>query len=216
MKKRSAIAIDGPAGAGKSTVAKLVASKLKLTYIDTGAMYRAVTLAAIGESIDLENEEDLVGVAKRIEIKLVGNKIYVNGQDVSSDIRRPEITAKTRYAAKNEGVRHHLVALQKELGKDGGVVMEGRDIGSVVLKDVRYKFYLDANVEERARRRQKDLLEKEKKIDIEEVKHQIIARDRSDMERPNSPLVRLKEATYIDTTGLTIEEVAEEIIREVR
>ncbi|MBU0568711.1 (d)CMP kinase, partial [bacterium] len=87
MKKRSAIAIDGPAGAGKSTVAKLVASKLKLTYIDTGAMYRAVTLAAIGESIDLENEEDLVGVAKRIEIKLVGNKIYVNGQDVSSDIR---------------------------------------------------------------------------------------------------------------------------------
>ncbi|MBU1486975.1 (d)CMP kinase [bacterium] len=214
--KKSAIAIDGPAGAGKSTVAKLVASKLGCTYIDTGAMYRAVTLVAIKEGVNLEDEEALVGVAKRIDIKLEGNKVYVDGQDVSSEIRRPKVTAKTRYAAKNEGVRRHLVALQKELGKDGGVVMEGRDIGSVVLKDVRYKFYLDANVEERARRRQKDLLEKEKKIDIEEVKHQIIARDRSDMERPNSPLVRLKEATYIDTTGLTIEEVAEEIIREVR
>lgn len=214
--KKLAIAIDGPAGAGKSTVAKHVASKLGYTYIDTGAMYRAVTLAAIRECINLEDEEALVSVAKRIDIKLEGNKIYVNGQNVSSEIRRPEVTAKTHYAAKNERVRRHLVALQKELGKNGGVVMEGRDIGSVVLKDARYKFYLDARVEERAKRRHKELIEKGREIDLEELKHQIIARDRSDMERPNSPLVRLKEAIYIDTTNLAIEEVTERIVEEVK
>ncbi|OGF48532.1 MAG: cytidylate kinase [Candidatus Firestonebacteria bacterium RIFOXYA2_FULL_40_8] len=205
------IALDGPAGSGKSTVAKLVAKRLGIHYIDTGAMYRAVTLIALRENVNTKSEEELVGLAIRCNIEFKyddkGFKVFVNGQDVTEDIRLPEVSKASSDIADSIGVRQHLVSLQQKMGEAGGVILDGRDIGSLVFPNAEFKFYLDASVDERARRRFKELKAKGVEQSLEEVKKDISARDKRDKERPYGALKLVSDATKVDTSDLSIEEV---------
>ncbi|MED3660617.1 (d)CMP kinase [Ureibacillus sp. FSL K6-8385] len=216
MKKNIQIAIDGPAGAGKSTIAKIVAEKLGFTYIDTGAMYRAVTYKALQENIELNDEKKLEEMLLKTTIELKpspnGQLVFLDGKDVTMKIRSHEVTANVPKVAAIGKVREILVAIQKQLAKDGAVVMDGRDIGTNVLKDAELKIFMSASVEERAKRR---LLDNEKRgisSDFEKLKEEIALRDKQDMEREISPLVQAEDAIYLDTTDLSIEEVAEKIL----
>jgi len=210
------IAIDGPAGSGKSTVSKIVANRLALLYIDTGAMYRALTLKAMRQGIDLEDEDALVSLARSSKIGLVEkNKlsVFLDGEDVSLEIRRPDVTANVKYVARVPGVRHEMVALQRSIGQRcGGAILEGRDIGTVVFPNADYKFYLDASPEERAKRRCKELIESGQKTSEISVKEDILARDESDMKRSVGALKKCDDAIFIDTTGLSIDGVTEKIL----
>lgn len=219
MKKKAAkhivIAIDGPAGSGKSTVSKLVARRLDLLYIDTGAMYRALTLKAMRKGLDLEDEKALIALARSTKIDLEEKDalhVFLDGEDVSADIRKSDVTANVKYIARVPGVRHEMVKLQRSIGSKHGAVLEGRDIGTVVFPDTKYKFYLDASPEERARRRLKDLKDLGQDTSVEEVKKDIVERDESDMTRSVGALKKADGAAVIDTTDLSIEEVAESII----
>ncbi|MFC5559637.1 (d)CMP kinase [Ureibacillus thermophilus] len=216
MKKNIQIAIDGPAGAGKSTIAKIVAEQLGFTYIDTGAMYRATTYKALKENIKLDDEKKLEEMLLRTNIDLKpspnGQLVFVDGEDVTEKIRSNEITANVPQVAALGKVREILVAKQKELAKDGAVVMDGRDIGTHVLKDAELKIFMSASVEERARRRQLDNEKRGIPSDFEKLKAEIALRDQKDMEREISPLVQANDAIYLDTTDLTIDEVAEKIL----
>jgi cytidylate kinase len=208
------ITIDGPAGSGKSTVSKILAKKLGLLYIDTGAMYRALTLKAMRAGVNLEDEDALTGLAKSVKIKLEGRsdlKVTLDGEDVSVEIRKPEVTANVRYIARTPGVRKEMVKLQRALGRSSGGVLEGRDIGTVVFPDAKYKFFLDASEEERAKRRNKDLVILGASEDVERTKKDIIERDASDINRSVGALKKAGDAVYIDTTGMTIDEVVGKI-----
>jgi len=212
--KNFIIAIDGPAGSGKSTVSKLIAKKLDLLYIDTGAMYRALTLKAMRKGIALEDEKALAELAKatKIELKNKGSlRVILDDEDVSSHIRTPEVTANVKYIARTPGVRHEMVKLQRAMGEGSGGVLEGRDIGTVVFPDARYKFYLDASAEERARRRHKDMLAIGAKQEVDRIKKDIIERDASDVNRPVGALKQADDAIYIDTTNLSIDDVVNRI-----
>jgi cytidylate kinase len=210
------IAIDGPAGSGKSTVSKIVAKKLALLYIDTGAMYRALTLKAMRQGIRLEDEDALVSLAKSTRIGLEEKdklSVFLDGEDVSVAIRAVDVTANVKYIARVPGVRHEMVALQRSIGqRDGGAVLEGRDIGTVVFPNADYKFYLDASPEERAKRRCKELNESGHKASVEGVKEDIIKRDDSDMTRSVGALKKCDDAIFIDTTGLSIDGVTDKIL----
>ena len=210
------IAIDGPAGSGKSTVSKRVAKALGILYIDTGAMYRALTLKAMREGVDLENEAALTKLARSTKIDLEeadGNlKVFLDSEDVAALIRTPELTANIKYIARVPGVRHEMVKLQRSIGNKSGAVLEGRDIGTVVFPDADYKFYLDASVDERARRRHKELGELGQTASVDEIKKEIVIRDESDMKRSVGALSKASDAIMIDTTGLEIDEVAENIL----
>lgn len=214
--KNLIIAIDGPAGSGKSTVSKIVAKRLALLYIDTGAMYRALTLKAMREGIDLGDENALVSLAKstRVGLEEKGRLyVFLDGKDVSLAIREPDVTANVKYVARVPGVRCEMVALQRSIGKKrGGAVLEGRDIGTVVFPDADYKFYLDASPEERAKRRCKELIELGQKASVENVKEDILTRDDSDMKRSMGALKKADDAVFIDTTGLSIDGVTEKIL----
>ena len=218
MKKRPKgiiIAIDGPAGSGKSTVAKIIAKKLGLLYIDTGAMYRALTLKAMKKGLDLEDEKALIDLAKTTKVDLKEKSkllTFLDGEDVSALIRTPEVTAKVKYIARVPGVRHEMVALQRSIGSKTGAVLEGRDIGTVVFPNADYKFYLDASPEERAKRRLKDLLELGQDANVEDVKKDIIARDESDMKRSVGALKKAEDAVFIDTTDLSIDQVVNSLL----
>lgn len=208
------IAIDGPAGSGKSTVAKLIANKLGLLYIDTGAMYRALTLKAMRKHIDMADAPALVDLAKttRIELKDKGSfHVFLDGEDVSVPIRTPEVTNNVRYIAGTPGVRHEMVKLQRAMGEKYGGILEGRDIGTVVFPDAEYKFYLDASPEKRAKRRHKDLLELGAAEDVDRIKKDIIERDASDINRKVGALKQASDAIYIDTTNLSIDDVVRSI-----
>lgn len=209
------IALDGPAGSGKSTIAKLVAKRLGIHYIDTGAMYRAVTLMALREKIDTKNEVDLVALAKRCNIEFryeeKGLKVLVNGEDVSEDIRLPEVSKSSSDIADSIGVRKHLVALQQKMGEAGGYILDGRDIGSLVFPNAEFKFYLDASVEERVKRRFKELKAKNIEQTPEEVKKDILARDKRDKARPFGALKQVPDAVKVDTSELSIDEVVNTI-----
>ncbi|MDP3790660.1 MAG: (d)CMP kinase [Candidatus Omnitrophota bacterium] len=216
--KNLIIAIDGPAGSGKSTVSKLVAKKLCLLYIDTGAMYRALTLKAMNKRVNLEDEKALTDLAKstKIELKYAGSlHVILDGEDVSGPIRTPEVTANVKYIARTPGVRHEMVKLQRALGENQGGVLEGRDIGTVVFPDADYKFYLDASPQVRAKRRLKDLLAIGKKSIVEDVKKDIIARDESDMNRDVGALKIAPGAIVVDTTNLSIDQVVETLISHI-
>lgn len=217
---RLVIAIDGPAGSGKSTVSKRLAKKLGLLYIDTGAMYRALTLKAIRERIDLEDEDSLISLAHSTKIDLEeadgGLKVYLDGEDVANLIRTPELTSKVKYIACVPGVRHEMVKLQRSIGEKHGAVLEGRDIGTVVFPDADYKFYLDADVEERARRRHKELAELGQKVRLDEIKKDVVTRDESDMKRSVGALKKAEGATLIDTTKLSIDKVVDTIISYIK
>lgn len=214
------IAIDGPAGSGKSTVAKRLAKKLGLLYVDTGAMYRAITLKAIKEKVSLLDEQGLINVASRANIQLMMQrnslKVILDGEDASRDIRRQVLTEKVYFVAKIKGVRVQMVKKQRSLAKSAnGAVLEGRDIGTVVFPNAKYKFYLDANIKERIRRRFKELKLMGQKINVEDIAKDIRSRDRSDMTREIAPLAKAKDAIFIDTTDLSVEEVVEKISKAI-
>ena len=210
------IAIDGPAGAGKSTVAKLVAKKLGFLYIDTGAMYRALTLKALEVGIDLNDAKELSALAFKTTVNLKesaeGLKVFLDERDVSLDIRSPLVSQNVSLVAKVSGVREKMVSLQREMASHGGVVMDGRDIGTFVLPDAHKKFFLTASLEERANRRYMELKEQGYSIDFEELIKDIADRDKLDQEREIAPLIQAVDAILIDTTGLSIDGVVAEII----
>jgi len=214
------IAIDGPAGSGKSTVSKLVAKKLELLYIDTGAMYRALTLKAMRKGLDLKDEAGLADIARTTEIDLEESagsiKVILDGEDVTPLIRTPELTNNVKYIARVPAVRAEMVRLQRSIGERSGAVLEGRDIGTVVFPDVDHKFYLDADPDERARRRFKELIESGQDVSVEEIKEDVLSRDESDMTRPVGALKKAPDAILIDTTKLSIQEVVDKILSYIK
>lgn len=205
------IAIDGPAGSGKSTVAKKIAEKLNIIYIDTGAMYRAITLKL--KDIDKNFYEE---ACNNTNIEFINNKIFLDGKDVSSQIRSEEISKLTSDISKIDFVRKKLVSIQKEIADKNSVVMEGRDITTVVLPDADYKFYLNASPEIRAKRRTLQLKEKGLNADYEEILRDIKKRDNNDIKRENSPLKVADDAIVIDSSNLTAEEAIEIILSYIR
>lgn len=216
MDKRISIAIDGPAAAGKSTVAKVVAKKLSYVYIDTGAMYRTITYAALEQKVDIENEEQLMEVVKNVKIEFQQGEntqlVFLNGQDVSEVIRTPEVTNRVSIVAKHRLVREEMVRRQQELAEKGGVVMDGRDIGTHVLPDAEVKIFMLASVEERAERRHLENMNKGFDSNLEQLKEEIAQRDKLDSEREVSPLKKADDALELDTTSLSIEEVVQKIM----
>lgn len=219
MSEKLIIAIDGPAGSGKSTTAKLLAKKLGYLYIDTGAMYRAVTLYAIKNNL-LDDEKKIIELASQLSIELKfeegQTKVSVNGKDVTEEIRSLEVNQNVSPVSKIEGVRKILVQKQKQMGKNGGVVMEGRDITTVVFPNADVKIYLTATIDERARRRALEFAQKGQQIDIEQVKQNILDRDRIDSSRDVSPLIKSPDAVEIDTSNLSIEQQVEQILEEAK
>ncbi len=215
MQKINLIAIDGPAGTGKSTVAKLVAEKLGWQYIDSGAMYRAVTYKCIENNNDF-HKDNIIKIANKINIKLNKDKVFVDGLDVSKKIRSIDVTSKVSAVACIPEVRESLVSIQKLLGQKTPSVMEGRDIGSIVFPNAKYKIYLDASVDIRAKRRFNEIKSTNPQINIDDIKKAIIERDNNDFNREFAPLVKMPDAKYIDTTNLTINQVVDEIINYVR
>jgi len=208
------VAIDGPAGAGKSTIAKGLANDLGFAYLDTGAMYRSLTLKALRAGVDLEDEDVLVALARETVIDLKGNPkeglhVFLDGEDVTEEIRTAEVTSNTFYIARAPKVREVMLTWQRDIGGRSNVVIEGRDIGTVVFPDAQYKFYLDATVEERARRRHKEFLEKGKEISLQQVIDDVKARDEKDFTREVAPLKKADDAIVIDSTPLTIDQVIE-------
>jgi len=219
MSKSLIIAIDGPAGSGKSTIAKFLAEKLKLLYIDTGAMYRAVTLNVLNNRIDPSNTEQVSEIAANSRIGLKRNNngliVMLNDKDVTEQIRSKEVNAAVSDIAKIKEVRKIMVKQQQMLGKGGGVILEGRDIGTVVFPDADFKFFLDAAPGERARRRY-DEIKGKYAVTLTEIERNVSRRDNIDSNREAGPLKQAADAVYIDTTDLTIEEVVERILKIIR
>ncbi|WP_368655209.1 (d)CMP kinase [Ornithinibacillus sp. 4-3] len=219
MNSKLTIAIDGPAAAGKSTVSKIVATKLGYIYIDTGAMYRAITLKAINENIHYDNEDKLTAVLLETSIELkqsnTGQKVFLDGKDVSLEIRSEKVTHAVSQIAKHSKIREIMVEKQKAFAKQGGVVMDGRDIGTHVLPNAELKFFLIASAEERAKRRHQENIERGFTSDLENIKNEIIERDLQDTKRKVAPLIKAEDAIEVDTTSMSIDDVASFILDKV-
>ncbi len=210
------IAIDGPSGAGKGTVARAVARRLGYRHVDTGAMYRAVAWRSLQQQIDLNDESAVIAVGAGAALEIEGGAVRIDGYDVTQAIRTPEIDTATSRVARVAGVRQVLVARQRAMGERGGIVMEGRDIGTVVFPDADVKIYLDASPEERARRRANDPAHASSRTSgLAEVATALQQRDHLDRTRAASPLTAAPDAVHIDTTGLSVEEVVEQVMRVV-
>ena len=210
------IAIDGPSGAGKGTVAREVAARLKYRHIDTGAMYRAVAWKALHDGVDLRDEAAVAALGERASFDLEDGRVRIDGHDVRQAIRTAEIDKAAAAVARNAGVRRALVARQRSMGAGGGVVMEGRDIGTVVFPDADVKIYLDASPEERARRRANDPAHRASAgAALSDVATALAERDKSDSTRDVSPLAMAADAVHLDTTGLGIDAVVERVIAAV-
>ena len=206
------VAIDGPAGSGKSTISKLLAKKLGYVHIDTGAMYRAITIEAINRGIDLK-DRNAYGFIDNVDIKYVSDHIYLNGKDVSEEIRMPYVTENVSMVSSIPYVRQRLCDLQRKVAKEGLIVMDGRDIGYNVLPDADVKIFLVASIEERTKRRALELEAKGIQVNFEELKDDLVRRDYADSNRDTSPLKKANDAILLDTTELSIEEVVLEICK---
>ncbi|MBM6759931.1 (d)CMP kinase [Megamonas hypermegale] len=218
---KSVIAIDGPAGAGKSTISKMVAKQLKYIYIDTGAMYRAVAWRVLQEYKPPISTEQIIASVQDIDIKLSYDdkqnlQVETNGTNVTTEIRTPQVTALVSQVAAVGQVREKMVELQRNMAKQGKILMDGRDIGTCVLPNADLKIYLTASADERANRRAKQMAQKGYNIDVEKIKADIIARDEADMNREISPLKKADDAILLDTTDMTIDEVLKTIIKMVQ
>jgi CMP/dCMP kinase len=218
MAKRIVVAIDGPAGAGKSTIARGLAGKLGFLYIDSGAMYRAVGLWALRAGIDLDDMYRLeqLASAARIELEPGGSRVLLNGEDIAEAIRTPEVSQAASKVSTVPGVRRAMVGEQRRMAAETSVVMEGRDIGTVVFPDAEIKVFLDADSSVRAQRRFKEAAERGEVVDPGELARQIGERDQRDRTRSEAPLVQAPDAVYVDSTGLTIDQVEEAILRLIR
>ena len=220
MTSKLIIAIDGPAASGKSTTARLVARRLGYLYIDTGAMYRAMGLKALRNGIPFSDIAGIAAMAGTTDISQRpapdgGVSTFLDGQDVSREIRQPEISRAASDVSTIKAVRQRLVDLQQRMGRDGGVVMEGRDIGSVVFPGARIKVFMQASIAERAKRRQSELLAKGIRAELAQVESEIAQRDRQDSGRDHSPLVRCPDAVVIDTTGLSVDGQVDRVLDQV-
>ena len=214
--KNLVIAVDGPAGAGKSTIAKIIADKLNINYIDTGAMYRAVTYKVLQNNIDTTDEQAIIEVAKASEIDFKDNNIYLDGKILKEEIRTPEVSNNVSNVAQIKEVRYLMVDVQREIGNRSSVILDGRDIGSYVFPNADYKFFLNASPEERGERRYKELVKKGYETTLEEVIKDVIRRDEIDSNREFAPLVKADDAIEIDTTGKSIEGVVEYLISKIK
>ena len=214
------ITVDGPAGAGKSTVSKILARKLSYIYLDTGALYRAFAYKVAGEGIPADDEKRLSGLCAGINVSLKNVNsnisIFVDDEDVTEKIRTQEIGMLASKVSAVPVVRKTLLSIQRETGKNGGIVAEGRDMGTVVFPDADFKFFLNASVAERSRRRFTELVEKGESANFEEVKRDLIMRDRQDSERKIAPLKPSKDSIVIDSTGMSITDVVENIMKIIK
>jgi CMP/dCMP kinase len=213
------ITIDGPTGSGKSTVARMVAGRLKYRYLDTGAMYRAIGLAMVRAGIDLEQEEAVEQLCKGVDIRLVhqggDEKVFLGEEDVTRAIRDPLIDIMASNVSTLQPVRRIMTRLQRKIGSQGPLVAEGRDMGTVVFPKAAKKFYLDASIEVRVDRRFRERIKRGESISRERVKEELVARDAQDMNRRYAPLKPAKDAVVIDTTHLSLKQVAERIFQEI-
>ena len=215
------IAVDGPAGAGKSTVSRILAQRLGFLYIDTGAIYRAITLKAIQEKIDINDSAGLITMATQSSIELINEqdsalKIFLDDKDVTSQIRQPDITKLVSDISKLKGIRKVALGLQRRLGKRGNSVLDGRDIGTVVFPGADNKFYIDAEFNERVRRRYEELKELGQSVTLKDIENDLHNRDTIDSTREFAPLKKAEDAIYIDTTNMSIEEVVKTLLRHIR
>lgn len=209
--ERYNIAIDGPSAAGKSTISKQLAKKLGMTHLDTGAMYRCLALKAIRQGISQQNEKDLVKCLNETEIRLESDRVFLDGEEVTKIIREPEVSIGASNISKWAKVRQEMVARQQFLAKEKGFIMDGRDIGTVVLPDAKLKIFLVASVKTRAKRRFSEEQQKNSSITLEEVVKAMEERDRQDETRSASPLKQARDAVRIDCSDMTIEEVVEKV-----
>jgi CMP/dCMP kinase len=214
------VAIDGPAGAGKSTTAKMLAARLGYTFLDTGAIYRSVALAARRQSVSWDDAPGVARVADQVDLRFIPdgdlNRVLLSGQDVSSDIRAPEISEGASRVSAHPEVRAALLELQRRLGAAAQVVAEGRDVGTVVFPNAQAKFFLTADPDERARRRAKELAAAGRPVDVEVVKREMLARDERDSTRAVAPLRKADDAVEIDSGGLTADQVVDRMVQVVR
>ena len=219
MNRRISVAIDGPAGAGKSSISKIVAKKLGYLYIDTGAMYRGITWALLNAGISIDDVDAVEAALSKIQLELrveeTGLSVWVNGTDVSQDIRTQYVTSHVSQVASQKAVRTKLVEMQRHMASAGGVILDGRDIGSVVLPNAELKVYLTASVETRGHRRWLELKDSEN-ISLEEVCRTVAERDAMDMNRQESPLVCVDDAVVVETDHLSIEETVQTLIDLIR
>ncbi len=219
-RNKPVVAIDGPAASGKSTTARMVARRLGYLWVDTGAMYRALALKALREGIRPDDRERLKEMVDRTDVYLEerdgGLRVFLDGEDVTEAIRSPEVTRAVSWVCTFPFVRQAMMRLQREMACGGGVVMEGRDIGTVVVPDAEVKVFLDADIKERARRRWKELGERGVNVSLEEVERELAERDRKDAEREHAPLRRAPDAIVVDTTDLSIDEQVDRIVQMIK
>lgn len=218
-KRKINIAIDGPAAAGKSTVAKMIAKELSIVYIDTGAMYRAITYKALHQQLDVQNESHMAALLAETDIQLLhdtsGQRVLLDGEDVTDVIRKEEVSNAVSYVASHRTIREKMVEQQQQLANNHSVVMDGRDIGTKVLPHAEVKVFLLASVEERAMRRHKENVSKGYESNLSQLREDIHHRDQRDINREVSPLVQAEDAILIDTTSLSIPQVVESILQKV-
>lgn len=210
------IAIDGPAGSGKSTVAKMISNKLNIIYLDTGAMYRAVTLKVIKRQINFEDLNGIKEVVDNIDIDFKGNRIFLDGEDVSEEIRNSIVTNNVSFISKIDYVREKMVSLQQNIAYGNDIIMDGRDIGTKVLPNAELKIFLTASIEERAKRRHGEMLRKGSVMDFESIRNDIAKRDKIDSERENSPLLKADDAILLDTSDMNINDVINYILGKLK
>lgn len=216
------IAIDGPAGAGKSTISRLLARKLGYRYLDTGAMYRAITYLALEQGIDIHDTEEIVQLSRNIDLNITPpdennvSHVFINGRDVTDRLRIKEVDLNVSTVAKNRAVRELMTEMQRNIARSGNIILDGRDIGTRVLPDADFKFFITASLEERARRRWKELKDKGLEVSLAEIEKEIAERDLEDSTREIAPLVKAEDAILIDTSHLSIPEVLDKLLSYIK